>query len=133
MRGVAMPDTSVDHRAKLPLASEWARKGKIGLVAYYVTLGLVVTLLIFLRPVATGEKVRASDYGSTWPLSVTEGMLHCVAGGVITFVKDGTEYSLVRRSQHSAYADVEGIRAVDPGGSRKDLGPLIERGRRLCD
>jgi Protein of unknown function (DUF2511) len=99
-----------------------------------------------------GSGIRAgnisrSDLGKAWPLTVDSGRLAChgntvrftnrkryaVHGNAVTFIANGTTYAVngfaVR--QHR-WSNIRPIWADAGGGLKKDLGPLTERGLRLC-
>jgi hypothetical protein len=74
--------------------------------------------------------VSRDDLGKAWPLTVDAGVLNCFDYGDVTFTANGTLYAV---SALAPGADIDPIWADGPRGRRKNLGPLIQRGRRLCD
>lgn len=87
---------------------------------------------------AESEKVSKSMFGKAWPLTVDEGVLSCTGSkglGAVTFEAKGTRYAVngVAVSQKK-YADIGKIWAPDPAGivPKKSMGPLLERGLKLC-
>ncbi len=66
-------------------------------------------------------------------MTISEGTLRCEFRGEIILQHRGTGYSLTRHDAHGAYTDVAAVQADDLDGGKKDLTPLIERGRLLCD
>ena len=116
----------------------WLVVGSLTIMA--VILGwLAFTNLPGRAPEAPGrehaERVKRSDYGDAWPLTVDSGTLRCEGAGAVVFVApDGTEYGV--NGMASKYADIDPIWvAPDPSlpNLRKSIGPLIERGLALCD
>lgn len=79
-----------------------------------------------------GTTVKAGEFGEAWPLTVPKGIVRCETGGEITFQTDGTTFTLTRSPGDSAYSDISAIRTTGVDGPM-DLGPLVERGVRLCD
>jgi hypothetical protein len=79
-------------------------------------------------------EVSAADLGSDWPLTVDRGTLGCEGGGAVTFTTEvGTTYAVNGLALSStSYPDVEAIWADAPGGLKKDITPLIQRGLALC-
>jgi hypothetical protein len=102
---------------------------------------LLAASLVCLAPaisLAESEKVTRNMFGKAWPLTVDEGILSCTGAkglGVVTFEAKGTRYAVngVAMSQKK-YADIGKIWAPDPSGivPKKNLGPLLERGLKLC-
>lgn len=65
-------------------------------------------------------------------MTISNATLHCEFRGEIVVQHRGTGYSLTHHDKHGAYTDIGEIHAEDADGRKKDLGPLIERGKRLC-
>ena len=103
------------------------------LVAGYALLVVIAGCLAIMRPFGAGTKVTRAELGAAWPLTIPEGTLRCEFRGEIILQHRGTGYSLTRHDAHGAYTDVAAIQADDLDGQKKDLTPLIERGRLLCD
>lgn len=83
-------------------------------------------------PFGAGTRITRAELGPAWPLTISEATLHCEFRGEIVVQHRGTGYSLTGHEKHGAYTDIGAIHAEDTDGRRKDLGPLIERGKRLC-
>lgn len=79
-----------------------------------------------------GTRITRSELGPAWPLTISNATLHCEFRGEIVVQHRGTGYSLTDHDKHGAYTDIGEIHAEDADGRKKDLGPLIERGKRLC-
>ena len=83
--------------------------------------------------------VSKGELGEEWPFSVSEGVLHCEgSGGVgaVTFEADGTTYAVNGFAKElEAGADIEEIWANNPAipGTKKNIGPIIDRGLALCE
>lgn len=87
------------------------------------------------RPPADTVEVGVSDFGSNWPLTVSSGKLKCTKNAV-TFIDGATIYALNGAAKELSYAvDVAPIWADNPSvaGLKKDIGPLIDRGLKLCN
>lgn len=82
------------------------------------------------------------DFGE-WPLTVKSGVLQCEEEIVSSFVvqrvtfttPDGTVYAVNGHALDAGYPDIKPIWKKDPGsyGLRVNIGPLIDRGLRLCE
>lgn len=78
--------------------------------------------------------VSAAEMGETWPLTVPSGTLRCESRAVI-FEVDGTRYAVNGTAKDRKLGtDIEAIWAItSPAlGTRKNIGPLIDRGLKLC-
>jgi len=83
---------------------------------------------------ATCEEIARADFGSDWPLTVAEGTLACEGAGAVTFTAEGTTYAVNGLAAGmDRWADIDPIWAPAPGGLKKNIGPLIDRGLALCD
>jgi hypothetical protein len=86
-------------------------------------------------PDGSSVSVSKADFGKDWPLTVDSGTLHCEGAGTVTFASGGTTYAVngFAIGEHK-YADIQAIWAKDPSGMvpRKDIGPLIQHGLKLC-
>lgn len=90
------------------------------------------------RPKA-GEPVRkAIDqtmFKADWPFTAYSGELACVNGAAITFTTAGKTYP-VNGTAHALKlgTNIEDIWAPDPEikGARKNIGPIIAAGQKLC-
>jgi hypothetical protein len=148
------PPVSASQRFHAPARAALAKRITLGRVSAravttMVVLGLLVLGVVKLWDAMTGEstsstsdfahgssvEVGRADFGKDWPLTVNSGTLHCAGVGAITFTTGGTTYAVngFAVGEHK-YADIKAIWARDPSGlvPRKDIGPLIERGSKLC-
>ena len=84
---------------------------------------------------STGEAVSRSDFGEDWPLTVDSGTLQCEGAGAVTFTtEDGTTYAVNGlASGMDRWPEIDSIWADAPGGLKKNIGPLIQRGLALCE
>ena len=86
-----------------------------------------------------GEEISRQDLGKDWPLTVDSGTLHCERVGLdaVTFTADdGTTYAVNGAAKGTdEWPDIDRIWADNPDvkGLKIDIGPLIQRGLRLCD
>jgi hypothetical protein len=81
-----------------------------------------------------GVQVSRSDFGKDWPLTVESGTLNCEGAGAVTFTADGTTYAVNGlASGMDEWPEIDSIWADAPGGLKKDIGPLIDRGLEICD
>ena len=125
----------VEPGATAPTSSSVASRWPVGtpaIVAFYVLLAVIAGCLAMAWPLDAGTEVSRADLGPAWPLTISQGMLRCEAGDEIVLQHRGTGYSLTRHDRDGAYSDVGRIRADDPEGGKRDLTPLIDRGKRLC-
>jgi len=102
------------------------------LAAFYLLLAVIAAYLVTMGPFDAGTTVTRAELGPAWPLTISEGTLHCEFGGEIVIQHRGTGYSLTSHDKHGAYTDAAGIQADDLARGKKDLSPLIELGKRLC-
>ena len=89
--------------------------------------------------------VSAADFGDAWPLTISSGILRCekvlipgLLGGsisVVVFDAAGKRYAVngVAKSRRAG-VPIDEIWAANPAlpGAQKNIGPLIDRGLRLC-
>jgi hypothetical protein len=104
----------------------------------------IAVSMVALLVAACGGKdaghVTRADMGDSWPLSVSEGTLHCEGKdgvGAVTFTANGTAYAvngLAKAARYKGrYKDIDAIWAKGDGYQpKKDIGPLIQRGLTLC-
>ena len=88
---------------------------------------------------AAGDQSKevSKDSFASWPLTVDKGTLKCVgAGGVgkVTITVNGTTYALNGTAKGSGdHKDIDPIWApAETAGLKKDIGPLIAEGLKLC-
>ena len=94
------------------------------------------------RPVAEGSQyVNAEMFGDTWPLTVSEGTLHCYFSGAVviavvgrgTFTLNGWAMTMMDARPSLGWRDLPQVLwADDRPGWKKILGPLIDAGLDLC-
>jgi hypothetical protein len=82
-------------------------------------------------------KVSRADMGKKWPLTLDKGRLLCIgsrrSGALVFVAPDGKNYALNGTAKAQLdHADIDTIWADAGGGLKKDLGPLINRGLKLC-
>lgn len=88
-------------------------------------------------PTRLSNSVSRVEFGDAWPLTVERGTLLCIDQAVV-FSSGGVNYAVngtaVQRASEFGWRDIEAIWADNPtvAGLKKDIGPLIERGRALC-
>jgi len=104
---------------------------------------LTITLLPFLYCVAWLSRreqigptrsmpVSHSQFGGEWPFTVKEGILRGRGRG-ITFKAMGEEYAVNGVAKGQGFKDIDAIWADDPTtGLKKNIGPIIEQGLKLC-
>jgi hypothetical protein len=81
------------------------------------------------------EVTRASWHDGEWPFTVPRGILGCQQPpfpGAVTFNVDGTLYG-VNGQASEKYEDIKAIWRPAAEGLRVDIGPMIERGLKLCE
>ncbi len=86
--------------------------------------------------------VGCGDFGE-WPLTVKSGVLQCeeeivsslVVQRVTFTTPDGVTYAVNGHALDAGYPDIKPIWKKEPGGYglRVNIGPLIDRGLRLCE
>jgi hypothetical protein len=83
-------------------------------------------------------RVSKQEFGNAWPLTVDEGVLACKGSkgfGAVLFIANGKTYALngVARGE-KIYQEIDSIQAKDPKipGVKMSVGPLINRGLKLC-
>ncbi len=89
------------------------------------------------QPAVDPRVVTKSLLGKAWPLNVDHGLLNCYGSagvGSATFIApDGTEYALngIAKAKYPAIDPIWS--AGQSPGTKKDIGPLIERALKLCE
>lgn len=84
---------------------------------------------------ANSVRLSRADFGKDWPFTVSSGVLTCDDPGAVTFTADGTTYAVNgTASGLDKGADVKAIWKKDPTlpGARINIGPIIDRGLKLC-
>lgn len=93
------------------------------------------------EPAKDPAKVSRADMGRKWPLTVNKGRLVCIGsrgvGAVVFVAPDGTNYAVngTAKGRLDHAADINTIWADDKAlgmGLKKNIGPLIDRGLKLC-
>lgn len=111
------------------------------LVVAGLVIGIPAACTAVLALTGDGEKHFDVDTGTAdangfeWPLTVDEGRIYCPGAGRLVFESDGTRYALngLAMGTHE-YADIDPIWKDNPeiGGTKLDIGGLIEHGNRAC-
>jgi hypothetical protein len=83
------------------------------------------------------KEVTRADFGDAWPLLVDGGTLECKGSdgtGAVTFRTGGTTYAVNGLAKSQGARDIDKIWAPNPSipGAKKNIGPLIDEGLRLC-
>jgi hypothetical protein len=98
----------------------------------YVAIALFVMQFISSCGASNSLKVKSSDFGDEWMLTVNEGELKC-EGGAISFTANGTAYAVNGTAKGKGYADISSIwKAGTPPVPKKSISPLIDKGKTLC-
>ena len=82
------------------------------------------------------QRVTRDELGNSWPFTLSEGTLTCPGGQEVVFTANGQTYPINAVAASSKkYAEIDAIWAADPlaPGTRKDIGPLMARGAKLCE
>ena len=83
-------------------------------------------------------KISKQEFGNDWPFTVDEGILACKgSGGVgeVVFTANGASYAVNGVAKGTKkYRPIEEVWAENPTvpGTKKNIGPIIERGLKLC-
>jgi len=80
------------------------------------------------------EVTRATWHDGQWPFTVPRGILGCHQPpfpGAVTFNVEGRTYGI--NGDATEYPEVDPIWSPAPGGLRVDIGPMIDRGLKLCE
>lgn len=97
-----------------------------------IALALIVMQFISSCGASNSLKVKSSDFGDKWMLTVNEGELKC-EGGAISFTANGTAYAVNGTAKAKGYGDISSIwQAGTPPIPKKDISPLIDKGLTLC-
>jgi hypothetical protein len=90
-------------------------------------------------PKLDSRQGRAGDLGDAWPLTMDAGLLDCHPGGRVMFTGNGKTYALNGTAKSAAAAsdwdaNINEIWANDAAwpGTKKSMGPLLDRGLALC-
>lgn len=81
-------------------------------------------------------RISRDDFGDDWPFTVDEGILACVGVSEVVFKAGGKTYAVNGMAVGTGkYAEVEEIWADNPSipGTKKNIGPIIDRGLELCE
>jgi hypothetical protein len=88
----------------------------------------------------SGLSVSREEFGGDWPLTVDEGTLNCEGAaevGAVTFTApNGVTYAVNGLAiGQDRWPEIDAIWADNPDipGTKKNIGPLIDRGLELCD
>ncbi len=128
-------DDATRHGAEQRTMDSRGRSGHWGLKrASYALLLVLPTTGCMMEMESRSVRVTREQFGESWPLTVPSGLVSCESTGRITFQWNGTQYSVTKPTPHDAYENIDAITADRPDGKgKKDLAPLIDRGRRLCN
>ena len=108
-------------------------------------IAVIAAVLVALLSVATASAASARavwitkhQYGKRWPFTVNAGGLACVHYSSVIFTSRGITYAVngTAKGEHR-YANIEKIWRFNPAyprsfGLRIDIGPIIDRGLKLC-
>ncbi len=113
------------------------RRTLLGLAIVAASLLLSASLLLAAGlPKAGQQHVTAIEYGSEWPLTLSEGDLACHDNGAITLKStEGTEYALNDKALGQGYPAPLAVWKYDENmasGVNLPLTPLIQHGAQLC-
>jgi hypothetical protein len=116
-----------------------------------MTLRVAVFLVLLPYCFGASREISKKEFGKDWPLTVDSGTLHCKgSGGVgaVTFVHRNVRYAVNGTARSwkfgkdidSIWLPGERISVIDPktkerfniGPPKKDIGPLIKAGLKLC-
>jgi Protein of unknown function (DUF2511) len=85
------------------------------------------------------QKIKKSDFGDKWPFTVNEGVLDCIGTngfGEVIFTAKGVTYAVNGiASGTKKYKELKLIWKDEPRkdfGPKKDIGPIIQAGLKLC-
>ena len=105
---------------------------------------LLLTALVSGCSSSTNMKVSRADLGDAWPFTVDSGVVACnhPSSEIVFFTSQSQKiYAIdeVAKGMEMAkgmkrYADVREILRDHPSvaGSKVDIGPILDRGRKLC-
>ena len=84
-----------------------------------------------------GKLITKMDFGDKWPFTVNEGRLEC-EGFAVIFHANGKAYGVNGAATgQKKYSDIKEIWADDPKypdmNIKIDIGPIIEKGLKLCE
>ena len=81
-----------------------------------------------------GEWVSKTEVGDPWPLTVEGGWLDCIAGDEIVFRSGEKAYAVNGTASDHKYARIDPIwrRSPSIAGTRINIGPLLDRGLKVC-
>ncbi|MCE5322356.1 YebY family protein [bacterium] len=108
-------------------------------------IATVLPVMLLTGCGSSGTKITQAEYGDKWPFTVNEGTLSCRETGrvvgttkmvEVTFTANGITYALNGTAkQNNSYANVDSIWAKDTSlpGTKKDIGPIIDRGLALAN
>lgn len=86
-------------------------------------------------PTGSSVWITKAQYGKRWPFKVTGGLLSCVSGSAVTFRARGTTYAVNGTARMWKLGrEIRPIWRDDPSfpGLKVNIGPIIDRGLRLC-
>lgn len=87
-----------------------------------------------LMTACAGEEISRAEFGDRWPFMVDAGTLHCDLPNRVTFKTDGVAYGVNGAAVAYGFPPINPIWRNDPSipGAKVNVGPLIERGLKIC-
>lgn len=90
---------------------------------------------------AGGDNEISKNYGNAWPFTVSSGTLSCDGPGWVTFTRADETYAVnglaSGHAPEEGWQEVDEIWANDPDvagmGMKKDIGPILDDGLKLCE
>ena len=98
-------------------------------------IGTLCTFSLAATLSAAPTKITKKELGDQWPFTVTEGVLACLPAGAVIFAAEGVTYAVNGTAKGlKKYAAIEKIWLPNPEipGTRKKIGPVLDRGLKLC-
>lgn len=84
--------------------------------------------------------ISQADFGKSWPFTVNSGELYCIGAGngqpisAVVFATEDESYAVNGTAQALGYKQIDEIWRDDPeiAGLKVNIGPIIERGLKIC-
>ena len=98
----------------------------------------LVALLLPTLAFADGSvSISKAKYGKRWPFKVKRGVLACQGSngvGAVTFTTGGKTYAVNGIARQKGLKPIDPIWRANPAipCTKIDIGPIIERGLKLC-
>jgi hypothetical protein len=82
----------------------------------------------------SGTRVNATEFGESWPLTVSEGWLRCEPSGAVIFRDaSGADYAVNDEAAAAGFVPIDPLLVSAPASPERDeLTPLIQLGLVLC-